>query len=107
MQVIAIPKYYMPGDYERIPFTTGAVIALTASKVISSAGKPAQAVLITVEGATARWKDNGADPTTGASGEGSPFADGEKMTLNGVKSVLQSRWIGLSASGAIHAHYYY
>lgn len=107
MQTVAIPKYYRPQDYERLPFTNGAVVALSAAKLKNSANKQAQAVLIVIETETARWRDDGGDPTTGAGGNGSPWPAGTMITLNGFASIKQSKWIGLSGSGVIHAHYYY
>lgn len=107
MQGIAIPKYYRPGDYQRLPFTTAAVVALDSSKFLDSNNRPAKAVLIIVETAEARWRDDGGDPSTGAAGNGSPWPAGTKMVLNGMHSIRESKWIGLSDSGVIHAHFYY
>ena len=107
MQVIAIPRQYRGGDYERLAIGTSAVVVPTALKLKTAAGKVAQVILITPEGCDIRWRDDAGIPTTGASGNGTPCKDGDSVTLGGTTNAKNAQMIALSGSGVVHIHYYY
>lgn len=102
--IITKPANYSPDDYERLEVLTSAVKKLTAAKHTKN-GKIAKAVLITCETNILRWRDDG-DPTTGASGNGSPIPIGGSMLLTNSKSIKNIGFIGLSGTGYVHVHYY-
>lgn len=54
-------------DYENIT-VSGSVVGLSAARIQPSNGKAALAAYVTVEGAYVRWRSDGGDPASGASG---------------------------------------
>jgi hypothetical protein len=104
--LVTIPKTMFCRDYDRLPVTSAAAVALTAAKIVKS-GVPCQLVEVIVEGAEVRRMNSGGTPTTGASGNGAPMRDGDTFLLQGGQAINNLKFIAVSDASVVHVHYYY
>jgi hypothetical protein len=107
---VTIPKNLICRDYLRQEVTAGAAVLLktvAAAKVLNATYGPCQAVRITVEDNSIRYRHDGGAPTTGATGNGAAMNIGDAAIIPGGANVRNLSMIGYSGTANVHIDFYY
>ncbi len=110
MPAVVLQKELICRDYVRVEVTTAAVLHLgtTYPTKLNLTGKRCSKVEVSVEGAnSARARQDGGLPSTGASGNGVPLLPGANWAFSGPMNVAALRLIGLDGTAVCHISFYY
>lgn len=66
-------------------------------------GKPAQIAMLTVEGGTVRFREDGTDPT---SSDGHSISEGDIVVFRGFENIQRARFIRADGSPSVQVSYY-